>query len=44
MLMKIMNNKQQYSSPEAEVFEVKTEGVVCDSISALDYEDGGELH
>jgi hypothetical protein len=28
-----LNKKEMYVSPEAEVFEVKTEGVICGSLT-----------
>ena len=43
-----INKKELYFSPEADVFEVKTEGVICQSLveDALpdpnDYIDGGD--
>ena len=33
--MKIKNNKEQYLSPEAECFSLKTEGVICASVDFL---------
>lgn len=33
--MKIKSNKLQYLSPEADIFEVKTESVIC--VSGGDY-------
>lgn len=38
--MKI-NKKELYLTPEAEVFEVKTEGVICGSVKELDDFTGG---
>ena len=35
------NVKEQYNSPECEVLEVKTEGVIA--ASTPEYEDGGLL-
>ncbi len=43
-----INKKEMYFSPEADVFEVKTEGVICQSLpeGALqdpnDYTPGGD--
>ena len=44
--MEIKNNKELYETPSTRVFEVKTKGVICQSIPAPtgagfdDYEDG----
>lgn len=35
-----LNKKEMYISPEAKTFEVKIEGVICQSISATMDEDG----
>ena len=32
-----LNKKEMYISPEAKTFEVKTEGVICNSGSVQDY-------
>ena len=43
-----INKKEPYFSPEADVFEVKTEGVICQSLvedvlqDPNDYIDGGD--
>ena len=45
-----INKKEMYFSPEAEVFEVKTEGVICQSLvedvdvlqDPNDYTPGGD--
>ena len=35
-----LNKKEMYISPEAKTFEVKIEGVICQSIPATMYGDG----
>ena len=41
-----LNKKEMYISPEAEIFEVKIEGVICESLTDLtdpeDYIPGGD--
>lgn len=40
MLMEL-NKKEMYLSPEAQIFEVKTEGIICGSLTDPDdYLDG----
>ena len=36
--MEINNNKEKYLSPEVDIFEVKTEGVICQIAGLEDYE------
>ena len=38
-----MHQKKMYLSPEVDIFEVKTEGVLCGSLTAPDdYNNGGD--
>ena len=38
-----LKKKEKYLSPEAEVFEVKSEGVICGSLTdPNDYNNGGD--
>ena len=41
--MEIKNNKDLYEAPSTRVFEVKTEGVICGSLTDPDdYNNGGD--
>lgn len=41
--MEIFNNKELYEAPSIQMFEVKTEGVICQSLTnPTDYTGGGD--